>query len=548
MSNMAYAYQQEVFHKGLNKYKIVKADSPYELNEKVRALKAQWEEQWQKKLERETKLKNAEEGLKYASEQTKEAENVQYRIDNLLINSLGCEKFDFNVLKDYSKFDERKPYPPKQKDYSRQPLRSDEVFNPQPPFWVKISKKKREEFVKENDARYSKAYELWRKEADCIDEENKMRQNVYNNLVDEWQNRKDNFYKQQEEKNNEVDTFKGKFLNGDTEAIENYFDVILARAEIPFYYDRNVDIEYIKESKNLIIDLYLPTKEDMPTLKSLSYVKSKSEYKEAYFSESQMKKKYDDFIYQMVLQTLYLVFNSSGEIVDSIVLNGRVSTVDKSTGKHIEPYVLSINVNKENFEDLNLQSIDAKAWFKSSKGVSAATFANVTAVAPIVQMQKEDKRFIEGYSVVNDIDDSMNLATMDWQDFENLIREIFEKEFNSTGGEVKITQASRDGGVDAVAFDPDPIRGGKIVIQAKRYTNVVGVSAVRDLYGTVMNEGAIKGILVTTSNYGNDAYEFAKGKPLTLMNGANLLYLLERHGHRAKIDLNEAKKFFAEQK
>ena len=88
---------------------------------------------------------------------------------------------------------------------------------------------------------------------------------------------------------------------------------------------------------------------------------------------------------------------------------------------------------------------------------------------------------------------------------------------------------------------PDPIRGGKIVIQAKRYTNVVGVSAVRDLYGTVMNEGATKGILVTTSNYGNDAYKFAQGKPLTLMNGANLLYLLERHGYKAKIDLKEAR-------
>ena len=39
---------------------------------------------------------------------------------------------------------------------------------------------------------------------------------------------------------------------------------------------------------------------------------------------------------------------------------------------------------------------------------------------------------------------------------------------NSNGREVKITQASRDG--DAIAFDPDQIRGGKIVIQAKRYT------------------------------------------------------------------------------
>ena len=69
----------------------------------------------------------------------------------------------------------------------------------------------------------------------------------------------------------------------------------------------------------------------------------------------------------------------------------------------------------------------------------------------------------------------------------------------------------------------------------------MGVSAVRDLYGTVMKEGANKGILVTTSNYGSDAYRFAKDLPITLMNGANLLYLLERHGYKARIDLKEAK-------
>jgi hypothetical protein len=38
--------------------------------------------------------------------------------------------------------------------------------------------------------------------------------------------------------------------------------------------------------------------------------------------------------------------------------------------------------------------------------------------------------------------------------------------------------------VDAVVFDPDPLPGGKMVIQAKRYTNTMGVSAVRDLFGT----------------------------------------------------------------
>ena len=165
----------------------------------------------------------------------------------------------------------------------------------------------------------------------------------------------------------------------------------------------------------------------------------------------------------------------------------------------------------------------------------------MTAVRPILELDKSDKRFTDHYEVASKVDSRSNLAAMDWEDFEHLVREIFEKEFAQNGGEVKVTQASSDGGVDAIAFDPDPIRGGKIVIQAKRYTNTVGVAAVRDLYGTVLNEGATKGILVTTAEFGPDSYSFAKDKPLTLLSGSNLLHLLEKHGHEAKIDLKEAK-------
>ncbi len=61
-----------------------------------------------------------------------------------------------------------------------------------------------------------------------------------------------------------------------------------------------------------------------------------------------------------------------------------------------------------------------------------------------------------------------------------------------------------------------------------------------------MNEGATKGILVTTADYGPDAYDFAKNKPLTLLSGGNLLHLLEKHGHKVRIDLREAKQILGE--
>ncbi len=130
---------------------------------------------------------------------------------------------------------------------------------------------------------------------------------------------------------------------------------------------------------------------------------------------------------------------------------------------------------------------------------------------------------------------------MDWEDFEHLCRELFEREFAASGATVSVTKASRDQGVDAVIYDPDPIRGGKMVIQAKRYVNTVDVSAVRDLWGTVSHEGAMKGLLVTTSQFGPDSYAFAQDKPLTLINGSELLYLLEKHGYTFRIDLEQAR-------
>ena len=297
----------------------------------------------------------------------------------------------------------------------------------------------------------------------------------------------------------------------------------------------------------LIVEYRLPSIDNIPSVKEVKYVQG--EFKKYYISESQKKKMFNETIYKTVLRVLKELFTADKiNAIDIITLNGWVEIADKATGKKKPNCILTIQVDKETFLDINLPNVDPKACFKGLKGISGGNLYDLIAVKPILEIDKSDKRFIQSYDVADSMDDSTNLAAMDWEDFEHLIRELFEKEFQKGGGEVRVTQASRDGGVDAVAFDPDPIRGGKIIIQAKRYTNIVGVSAVRDLYGTVLNEGATKGILVTTSDYGPDAYNFAKDKPLTLLNGQNLLYLLKKHNYHAKIDIQEAKRIISENK
>ena len=302
-------------------------------------------------------------------------------------------------------------------------------------------------------------------------------------------------------------------------------------------------MDYIEETRTLIVDYVLPKLDDFPKVKAWKYIQTRDEMSSTPLSDTFRNKLYDDVSCQVALRCLHELFaTDTGNVLESIAFNGRIRSIDKSTGKPFEACIMSVHVKKQEFTEINLALVEPRACIRKLKGVAGSKLHQMAPVAPILELNRADKRFVASYEVASSLDDSSNLAAMDWEDFEHLIRELFEKEFSTNGGEVRVTQASRDGGVDAVVLDPDPIRGGKIVIQAKRYTNVVGVSAVRDLWGTISHEGAMKGILVTTSNFGPDAYEFAKNKPITLLDGGHLLHLLERHGHRARIDIVEARK------
>jgi restriction system protein len=351
--------------------------------------------------------------------------------------------------------------------------------------------------------------------------------------VHAWELAKDEYREKQKDQNAQVKALREEYKAGDASAVEYFFAEVLNHSAYPDSLPRGNILHFNQSSGVLIVDYELPDQSAFPSIREMKYVAARKQFQEVPVSESWLKKTYDETLYQIALRTLHeLYIADESEVLKSIVFNGWVQSIDRATGKETHGCILSIQAEREEFLQINLSQVDPRACFRKLKGVASSKLIELTPVRPILSINREDHRFVEGYAVAD---------TLDWLDFENLIRELFEKEFSKNGGEVKITQASRDGGVDAIAFDPDPIRGGKIVIQAKRYTNVVGVAAVRDLYGTVHNEGANKGILVTTATYGSDAYEFAKDKPLTLLSGGELLSLLAAHGHRAKIDLQEAK-------
>ncbi|MGW2542846.1 restriction endonuclease [Kitasatospora sp. NPDC001574] len=129
------------------------------------------------------------------------------------------------------------------------------------------------------------------------------------------------------------------------------------------------------------------------------------------------------------------------------------------------------------------------------------------------------------------------LLAMDPVEFEQLVARLME----AMGMKVELTARSRDGGVDVRGIDTDPFRGGNVIVQVKRYRDTVTPSAVRDLYGTLQHDrAATKAVLVTTSKFGPSSHQFVGGKPITLINGAELVGLLKHHGFHEVFTVAEA--------
>jgi restriction system protein len=543
-------YRLELWHDGLKKHRVISGNDAAIVERKARLQAHDWAERWVMAKNREalrqerTQKKEYQESQKaLAAERTAEAQAALAALENILAHTLGVnDAIDWDSLKDRTHFSEPAP---KLEPASNPPLAEPDParYEADITFLDRLLSSRRERKIADAARSYEAARAAWQKQVDRRTEEQRNREEQLAADVLEWQRRRDAFLSIQADSNAAVDRKLEAYEARDPEAILDYCDLVLSNSEYPEWMPKEWDLDYNPETGILVAEYSLPSLDQIPRMSEVRYAQTRDELSEKVLPDGQLRTLYDTVIYQIVLRTVHELFEAdSVGALEAVVFNGRVTSVDPRTGHETTACILSLQAPKTEFLAINLAQVDPKACFKSLKGVGSSKLHSLTPVAPIVQMRRDDGRFVSAREVASTLDDSFNLAAMDWEDFEHLIRELFEREFTASGGEVKVTQASRDGGVDAIAFDPDPIRGGKIVIQAKRYTNTVGVAAVRDLYGTVMNEGATKGILVTTSDYGPEAYAFAKDKPLTLLNGANLLHLLGKHGTRAKIDIQEARR------
>lgn len=330
----------------------------------------------------------------------------------------------------------------------------------------------------------------------------------------------------------QIDAFEEAYRSGDRDAIIAYNSMVLERSMYPGGFPQTFRVTYSPESKELVIDYELPPPSIVPEVEAYTYVKSRDTIEAKARKPAESRALYQDVVASVALRTLHEAYEADqGPHIQVADFNGFVRSTDPATGQDISPCLISVRVTRDRLLELNLARVDRQTCLRNLGAQVSPRPAELQAVRPIVEFDMVDRRYVDQSDVLSGLDSRPNLMDLTPSEFEHLVGNLFQR----MGLETRVTRSSRDGGVDAVVYDMRPVIGGKIVVQAKRYRHTVGVSAVRDLFGTMDHERANKGILVTTSGFGPDAHDFAKGKQIELVDGGNLLYLLEQVGVKARI-------------
>lgn len=425
-------YRKLISNKYLGVSKEIKAKTIWELNTKVQ----QQRSQWKKREEKERQKEFISDMKKLAEIRTKEGID-EIDLHRTILRS-GIENFvPFQWESLYSKEQFTEPLP--------------QLAN----FIEKAEVPQEDKFIEFFlPSRKTKRLSLMEKAQMDFDVE-----------LSYYRNRELNFYREQEEKIREVELFKERVAASVPQAVEEYLSLVLASSSYPESNTKEFSVSCDPGGEIVVVDYWLPGSERIPNVKGFKYVQTRGELTSSKISKKDFDAFFEDVIYQMTLRTLYEVFQALPDSkVKTAVFNGFVHGVDAATGNDFQSCIVSVQVSKEEFQQINLSRVEPKACFRKLKGVSAGPLYNLAPVPPILQFNKEDPRFVESREVLAKENAVVNLYDMPWEDFEHLVAQLFGILFKERKAEVKSTRKSRDNGIDAVVFDEDPIFGGRYFI------------------------------------------------------------------------------------
>ena len=198
-----------------------------------------------------------------------------------------------------------------------------------------------------------------------------------------------------------------------------------------------------------------------------------------------------------------------------------------------------LEILRENPPRIDMKSLERFAEYIEFKNASSDAAEKQPSIVEVgtIQQQTPEEALEYGYQKLR-----QNLAQELLERVKSCSPAFFEKLVVELlvnmgyGGSIRdaaeVIGRSGDGGIDGIIKE-DRLGLDVIYVQAKRWDGSVGRPEIQKFVGALAGQGAQKGVFITTSNFTNDALEYAKNRvnniKIVLIDGSRLAQFMIDH-------------------
>ncbi len=402
-------YSVQIRHDGLQRSTTVTAAAPHWLHVKRAAQLARWDEIWAQRqadaLRRQQlrlDIANPQQRESAALAATADARQALDQLASILDDGLArgasipWESYQNRVPVPTAR--PAPPDPPAPADLSsrpREPRESDPAYQPPVTLFDRILPGRRQKKCQIAAARFRSDHDQWQARIRLVEEQAELARARYAaaqaswetsgpELIRRWEGERAAFDAHQREVNAGIEQARREFETGDPGALGDALELVLMASKYPHTFPQAFQLSYEKSTRAVHVDYTLPAAADLPRLKEIAYVQARRKCQEVFLSQRAFDELYDGVLYQVALRTLSEIFaTDQTSQIDFVQINGLVANPEPDAHRAARQCLLTLAVDREDFEAIRLTSETARTDFRDLGGVTAGPPHLIQSVEPL---------------------------------------------------------------------------------------------------------------------------------------------------------------------
>lgn len=153
---------------------------------------------------------------------------------------------------------------------------------------------------------------------------------------------------------------RSAFAAGDPESVEWFLAGVLQASRYPEGFPRQHRVAY--RGREVAVEFELPPQDVVPAVRGYRYLMSRDAIEPLPRPASEIRQRHRRLVASVALRTMHEIFGATlPGVVEAVVFDGHITTVEPATGKPARRHVLSVSATRDVFDDLVLAAVDPVA-------------------------------------------------------------------------------------------------------------------------------------------------------------------------------------------